>query len=139
MEEKYLMRESKPEDIQMIAELKALLTERDQIIKKLIEDNKFYQLELVNRETNFNKVFNSSPTVGVINPLTKQKKKNNKSPTNRFVSVPNLSALESGGVGNGHPSRLEPIPNSPVHDIEFSSSKPLPQPVPPKESKTFLR
>lgn len=35
------------------------------------EDNKFYQLELVNRETNFNKVFNSSPTVGVINPLTK--------------------------------------------------------------------
>nr|XP_012594573.1 protein FAM184A [Microcebus murinus] len=138
MEEKYLMRESKPEDIQMITELKAMLTERDQIIKKLIEDNKFYQLELVNRETNFNKVFNSSPTVGVINPLTKQKKKNDKSPTNRFVSVPNLSALESGGVGNGHPNRLDPIPNSPIHDIEFNSSKPLPQPVPPKEPKTFL-
>ncbi|KAG8510931.1 Protein FAM184A, partial [Galemys pyrenaicus] len=138
MEEKYLMRESKPEDIQMITELKAMLTERDQVIKKLIEDNKFYQLELVNRETNFNKVFNSSPTVGVINPLTKQKKKNDKSPTNRFVSVPNLSALESGGVGNGHPNRLDPIPNSPIHDIEFNSSKPLPQPVPPKEPKTFL-
>ncbi|XP_016009211.2 protein FAM184A isoform X8 [Rousettus aegyptiacus] len=71
MEEKYLMRESKPEDIQMITELKAMLTERDQVIKKLIEDNKFYQLELVNRETNFNKVFNSNPTVGVINPLAK--------------------------------------------------------------------
>nr|XP_054414056.1 protein FAM184A isoform X3 [Pongo abelii] len=71
MEEKYLMRESKPEDIQMITELKAMLTERDQIIKKLIEDNKFYQLELVNRETNFNRVFNSSPAVGVINPLAK--------------------------------------------------------------------
>ncbi|XP_033723555.1 protein FAM184A isoform X3 [Tursiops truncatus] len=139
MEEKYLMRESKPEDLQMIGELKAMLTERDQVIKKLMEDNKFYQLELVNRETNFNKVFNSSPTVGVINPLTKQKKKNNKSPTNRFVSVPNLSALESGGVGNGHPNRLDPIPNSPVHDIEFNSSKPLPQPVPPKEPKTLLR
>ncbi|XP_008581416.1 PREDICTED: protein FAM184A isoform X3 [Galeopterus variegatus] len=138
LEEKYLMRESKPEDIQMITELKVMLAERDQVIKKLIEDNKFYQLELVNRETNFNKVFNSSPTVGVINPLTKQKKKNDKSPTNRFVSVPNLSALESGGVGNGHPNRLDPIPNSPVHDIEFNSSKPLPQPVPPKEPKTFL-
>uniref|UniRef100_A0A8C9PST1 Family with sequence similarity 184 member A n=1 Tax=Spermophilus dauricus TaxID=99837 RepID=A0A8C9PST1_SPEDA len=71
VEEKYLKRESKPEDIQMITELKAMLTERDQVIKKLIEDNKFYQLELVNRETNFNKVFNSSPTVGVINPLAK--------------------------------------------------------------------
>ncbi|XP_036011964.1 protein FAM184A isoform X16 [Mus musculus] len=71
MEEKYLMRESRPEDIQMIAELKSLITERDQVIKKLIEDNKFYQLELVNRETNFNKIFNTSPTVGVINPLAK--------------------------------------------------------------------
>ncbi|XP_038955244.1 protein FAM184A isoform X6 [Rattus norvegicus] len=103
MEEKYLMRESRPEDLQMIAELKSLLTERDQVIKKLI-----------------------------------QKKKNDKSPANRFVSVPNLSALESGGMGNGHPTRLEPIPNSPAHDVEFNSNKPLPQPLPPKEPKTFL-
>ncbi|XP_031202401.1 protein FAM184A isoform X2 [Mastomys coucha] len=103
MEEKYLMRESRPEDVQMIAELKSLLTERDQVIKKLI-----------------------------------QKKKNDKSPANRFVSVPNLSALESSGVGNGHPTRLEPIPNSPAHDVEFNSNKPLPQPLPPKEPKTFL-
>ncbi|XP_059324173.1 protein FAM184A isoform X4 [Ammospiza nelsoni] len=103
MEEKYKNRESRPEDLQLISELKDLIAERDQLIKKLI-----------------------------------QKKKNDKS-TNRFVSVPNLSALESSGVvGNGHPNRLDPIPNSPIHDIEFSSSKPLPQPVPPKEPKTFL-
>ncbi|XP_077157034.1 protein FAM184A isoform X4 [Paroedura picta] len=137
MEEKYQNRESKPEDLQLIAELKDLISERDQLIKKLIDDKKFYQLELVNRETNFNKVFNASPNVGVINPLVKQKKKNDKS-ANRFVSVPNLSALESSGVGNGHPNRLDPIPNSPIHDIEFNSSRPLPQPIPPKEPKTFL-
>ncbi|XP_014732205.1 PREDICTED: protein FAM184A [Sturnus vulgaris] len=138
MEEKYKNRESRPEDLQLISELKDLIAERDQLIKKLIEDKKFYQLELVNRETNYNKMFNASPNVGVINPLVKQKKKNDKS-TNRFVSVPNLSALESGGVvGNGHPNRLDPIPNSPIHDIEFNSSKPLPQPMPPKEPKTFL-
>ncbi|XP_015714173.1 protein FAM184A isoform X2 [Coturnix japonica] len=137
MEEKYKNRESRPEDLQLISELKDLIAERDQLIKKLIEDKKFYQLELVNRETNYNKVFNASPNVGVINPLVKQKKKNDKS-TNRFVSVPNLSALESSGVGNGHPNRLDPIPNSPIHDIEFNSSKPLPQPMPPKEPKTFL-
>ncbi|XP_077669129.1 protein FAM184A isoform X2 [Eretmochelys imbricata] len=138
MEEKYQNRESRPEDLQLISELKDLIAERDQLIKKLIDDKKFYQLELVNRETNFNKVFNASPNVGIINPLVKQKKKNDKS-TNRFVSVPNLSALESSGVGNGHPNRLDPIPNSPIHDIEFNSSKPLPQPIPPKEPKTFLR
>ncbi|XP_074006666.1 protein FAM184A [Numenius arquata] len=138
MEEKYKTRESRPEDLQLISELKDLIAERDQLIKKLIEDKKFYQLELVNRETNYNKMFNASPNVGVINPLVKQKKKNDKS-TNRFVSVPNLSALESSGVvGNGHPNRLDPIPNSPIHDIEFNSSKPLPQPVPHKEPKTFL-
>ncbi|XP_031758133.1 protein FAM184A isoform X2 [Xenopus tropicalis] len=137
MEEKYQNRESRPEDLQIISELKEMVTERDQLIKKLIDDKKFYQLELVNRETNFNKVFNASPNVGVINPLVKQKKKNDKS-TNRFVSVPNLSALESGGMGNGHPPRLDPIPNSPIHDIEFSSSKPLPQPVPPKEVKSLM-
>uniref|UniRef100_A0A8C6Z722 Family with sequence similarity 184 member A n=1 Tax=Nothoprocta perdicaria TaxID=30464 RepID=A0A8C6Z722_NOTPE len=101
MEEKYKSRESRPEDLQLISELKDLIAERDQLIKKLI-----------------------------------QKKKNDKS-TNRFVSVPNLSAMESSGVGNGHPNRLDPIPNSPIHDIEFSSSKPLPQPIPPKEPKTF--
>ncbi|XP_053566764.1 protein FAM184A [Bombina bombina] len=137
MDEKYQNRESRPEDLQVIAELKDMVTERDQLIKKLIEDKKFYQLELVNRETNFNKVFNASPNVGVINPLVKQKKKNDKS-TNRFVSAPNLSAMESGGVGKEHPNRLDPIPNSPIHDIEFNSSKPLPQPVPPKESKTYV-
>lgn len=37
----------------------------------LQDDKKFYQLELVNRETGFNKVFNSSANVGVINPLIK--------------------------------------------------------------------
>ncbi|XP_042318074.1 protein FAM184A isoform X2 [Sceloporus undulatus] len=137
MEEKYQNRESRPEDVQLIAELKDLITERDQLIKKLIDDKKFYQLELVNRETNFNKVFNASPNVGVINPLVKQKKKNDKS-ANRFVSVPNLSALESSGVGNGHAKRLDPIPNSPIHDIEFNSSRPLPQPIPHKEPKTVL-
>lgn len=35
------------------------------------DDKKFYQLELVNRDTSFNKVFNASPNVGVINPLIK--------------------------------------------------------------------
>lgn len=33
------------------------------------EEKRFYQLELVNRETNFNKVFSSSPNVGLLNPL----------------------------------------------------------------------
>lgn len=41
------------------------------IFTLLQDDKKFYQLELVNRETGFGKVFNASANVGVINPLIK--------------------------------------------------------------------
>uniref|UniRef100_A0A672YI19 Family with sequence similarity 184 member A n=1 Tax=Sphaeramia orbicularis TaxID=375764 RepID=A0A672YI19_9TELE len=70
-EEKFRNRESRHEDLQLIAELKDMVSERESLVKKLVDDKKFYQLELVNRETNFNKVFNASPNVGVINPLIK--------------------------------------------------------------------
>ncbi len=30
---------------------------------------KFFKLELINRENNYNKVFNANPNVGVMNPL----------------------------------------------------------------------
>ncbi len=34
-------------------------------------------MELVNRETNFNKMFSASPNVGVLNPLSVKVRKNN--------------------------------------------------------------
>ncbi|XP_076873999.1 protein FAM184A isoform X2 [Brachyhypopomus gauderio] len=140
-EEKFRNRESRPEDLQMIAELKDMVTERETLVKKLVDDKKFYQLELVNRETNFNKVFNTSPNVGVINPLIKQKRKNDKS-ANRFSSSPNLRAnAEASGPGSSQPQpgRLQPIPNSPIHQLELNTSKPLPPPTPPTEPKKFTR
>uniref|UniRef100_A0A8D3E9K5 Family with sequence similarity 184 member A n=1 Tax=Scophthalmus maximus TaxID=52904 RepID=A0A8D3E9K5_SCOMX len=138
-EDKFRNRESRPEDLQIIAELKDMVSERESLVKKLVDDKKFYQLELVNRETNFNKVFNASPNVGVINPLIKQKKKNEKTAASRLSSSPNLRALEAAGTGVGVPGRLEPIPNSPFHHLEFNSNKPLPPPTPPTEPKKFMR
>uniref|UniRef100_A0A674NBE0 Family with sequence similarity 184 member Aa n=1 Tax=Takifugu rubripes TaxID=31033 RepID=A0A674NBE0_TAKRU len=70
-EEKLRNRESRPEDLHVIAELREMVSEREALVKKLVDDKKFYQLELVNRETGFSKVFNSSANVGVINPLIK--------------------------------------------------------------------
>ncbi|XP_063080167.1 protein FAM184A [Engraulis encrasicolus] len=70
-EDKFRNRESRPEDLHVIAELKQMVSEREALVKKLVDDKKFYQLELVSRETGFNKVFNASPNVGVINPLIK--------------------------------------------------------------------
>ena len=33
---------------------------------------KFFKLELINREQNFNKTFNANPSVGVLDPLAKK-------------------------------------------------------------------
>ncbi|GAA6081076.1 protein FAM184A isoform X1 [Tachysurus ichikawai] len=77
----------------------------------------------------------------VINTVAHQKRKNDKSAT-RFSSSPNLRAnAEAGGTGSGppQPNRLEPIPNSPIHQLELNTSKPLPPPTPPSEPKKFTR
>ncbi|XP_075334156.1 protein FAM184A-like isoform X4 [Odontesthes bonariensis] len=90
-EEKLRNRESRPEDLHVIAELREMVTEREALVKKLVDDKKFYQLELVNRETGFNKVFNSSANVGVINPLIKSK--TGSQSDRRLASFPSQSAL----------------------------------------------
>jgi hypothetical protein len=37
---------------------------------------KFFKLELINREQNFNKTFNANPSVGVLDPLAKKVRPN---------------------------------------------------------------
>uniref|UniRef100_A0A674PIY8 Family with sequence similarity 184 member Aa n=1 Tax=Takifugu rubripes TaxID=31033 RepID=A0A674PIY8_TAKRU len=109
-EEKLRNRESRPEDLHVIAELREMVSEREALVKKLVDDKKFYQLELVNRETGFSKVFNSSANVGVINPLIK------------------VSGLQA--TGNLPIAQLPP-PNPPSENRKalslFSHCSPLPQ------------
>uniref|UniRef100_A0AAR2JSP8 Protein FAM184A/B N-terminal domain-containing protein n=1 Tax=Pygocentrus nattereri TaxID=42514 RepID=A0AAR2JSP8_PYGNA len=122
-EEKFRNRESRPEDLQTIADLREMVAERETLVKKLVDDKKFYQLELVNRETSFNKVFNTSPNVGVINPLIKHK---SRKAANRFVSSPNLSVVAVEGRGAGS-SCLESVQSSPS---QHAGHKALPQAQP---------
>ncbi|XP_033125471.1 protein FAM184A-like [Anneissia japonica] len=137
-EEKYNRRDSRPEDLEEIFRLKYKLTEQEQLMRKFEEEKRYFQMELVNRETNFNKVFNSSPNVGVINPLMK-KKKGEKAP-DRFVSAPNMGI---NGI-SGNNQRLVPLPDSPVHDVKLNPNRPLQDPRqiqmprPPGKSKKFL-
>ena len=53
----------------MIRQLQEEIIQKDNLLKKAAEDMKFYKLELINREDNFNKMFGTNPNVGVINPL----------------------------------------------------------------------
>ncbi|GFS08260.1 protein FAM184A-like [Elysia marginata] len=120
--ERYAQRESRPEDLEAIESLRCEVQEREVRIKDLIDEKRFYQLELVNRETNFNKVFNTTPNVGVLNPFQKPKKKGDK------LSGKLPSLAHSNGLSSSH-QRLDPLPGSPLHDNKLNPSKPLPQPA----------
>lgn len=68
-EELYNNRPSRDEDVQHIHDLQETVLQQDIYCQKLQEEKKKYKLELVNREENFNKMFNSSPNVGFLNPI----------------------------------------------------------------------
>ncbi|XP_063963502.1 protein FAM184A-like [Lytechinus pictus] len=156
-EERYQSRSSRPEDIQQIARLKDMIAEKEQAVKKLIDDKRFFQMELINRETNFNKVFNANPNIGVLNPLSTKKKRGSvpdDSASQRYVSAPNLnltggstknfgvSGTSSSGSSPGSNARLDPLPDSPIHDFQLNPKRPLQDgslyPPRPPRTKKFI-
>ncbi|XP_064630713.1 protein FAM184A-like [Lineus longissimus] len=126
-EERFSNRESRPDDLELIHQLRNAVAERELAMKKLLDDKKYYQMELVNRETNFNKVFNSTPNVGVLNPMVKKPKKGDKN--NKWTSSPSLNSTAG--------AKLDPLPGSPLHDEVLNRSKPLPPPQLPH--KKFVK
>ena len=64
-EEKYRQRPSREEDVLYINQLQEKLRKQELVCQKLNDEKKYYKLELVNREENFNKVFSNSPKVGL--------------------------------------------------------------------------
>ena len=62
-------RPSREEDVELIHQLQGTIMEQEILKKKIDEERKQYRLELVNREANFNRMFNASPNVGVLNPI----------------------------------------------------------------------
>ena len=73
LEERYLARESREEDIARIQELEREMVEKDALVKKTKEEMVYFKRELLNREENFNKKFNSNVNVGVMNVIKPSK------------------------------------------------------------------
>ncbi|KAJ3278856.1 hypothetical protein HK104_001969, partial [Borealophlyctis nickersoniae] len=67
---KYINREPREVDLQRIEELEDDIRRRKRKIAGLMGELDYYRLELNNREANFNKIFNKTPLVGIIQPLT---------------------------------------------------------------------
>ncbi|CAF1370121.1 unnamed protein product, partial [Didymodactylos carnosus] len=119
-EQRYRNRESRPEDLELIANLHQTIVSYQDQLKKIHEEKKHLKMELVNRETNFNKVFSNASTsnVGVMNPLSFNTK---------FVSKADAlpSRLKSQSP---RPPRLDPLPSTTgvPHDLTLNPNKPLP-------------
>merc|ERR1712093_87858 len=69
LQDLYDQRPSREEDVERIAALEAEIEEKENTIRKLVDEMQFYKLELVNREQNYNKVFGATPLVGTLNPV----------------------------------------------------------------------
>lgn len=67
IEEKFRLRPSLDEDVIFIKHLQEKLSQQEILCQQLNDEKKYYKLELVNREENFNKIFNNSPNVGFMN------------------------------------------------------------------------
>ncbi|XP_078267002.1 protein FAM184A-like isoform X2 [Rhinoraja longicauda] len=89
-EEKSKGHECRPEDLHLINKLQDNLSERDQVIKRLLDDRRFQQIALANSESNINRCFTRSPIPGSFTPT--MKKKRTEDLRVRVVSVPNLSS-----------------------------------------------
>uniref|UniRef100_UPI00398F8AA3 protein FAM184B-like isoform X2 n=1 Tax=Pristiophorus japonicus TaxID=55135 RepID=UPI00398F8AA3 len=122
MEEKSKKIESKPEDLQHISKLQDKLSERDQVIKRLLDERRFQQIAIANNESNINRSFARSPNHGSFTP-TMKKKRTEDLPV-RVVSVPNLSSYEKSFLSSESSpiNKFPPMTKSPSLDQSLSST-----------------
>ncbi|XP_039554757.1 protein FAM184B isoform X5 [Passer montanus] len=90
LEEKSRKWESRPEDTHLINCLQDKLSEREEIIKQLVEGRKCQHSFSANTESYRNRSFSFNPNTACLTPSMKQKKK--VEVPSRVVSVPNLAS-----------------------------------------------
>nr|XP_031360432.1 protein FAM184B [Lonchura striata domestica] len=90
LEEKSRKWESRPEDTHLINCLQDKLSEREEIIKQLVEGRKCQHSLSANTESYRNRSFSFNPNTACLTPSMKQKKKVEM--PSRVVSVPNLAS-----------------------------------------------
>jgi hypothetical protein len=65
-------RPSRPDDIELINNLQKECNTKNEELALAEERMKFFRQELINREDNYNKIFNANPIVGTMDPLQKK-------------------------------------------------------------------
>ncbi|KAG7458745.1 hypothetical protein MATL_G00223860 [Megalops atlanticus] len=97
-EEQSKRRESRIEDLQVIGMLQDKLSERDQVIKRLVEErHHLHQHPLVTSDSTTLKAYENRPQPGSLTPTMRKKRMDDMPP--RVTSVPNLSSFERSFLG----------------------------------------
>ncbi|XP_075714570.1 protein FAM184B isoform X2 [Rhinoderma darwinii] len=119
----------RPEDLHLINCLQDKLTDKDQIIKHLLEIQTFNDdMMPINQETHRSQSFSCNPNAGSLTPTLK-KKKIGEIPT-RVISVPNLAAYEKSFCNNvTTKNTMNPVRNSPSLDHSVKPGYPFRQPA----------
>ncbi|RLN57330.1 hypothetical protein BBJ28_00005091 [Nothophytophthora sp. Chile5] len=68
-EDKYARRESRREDVARIADLERLVSEKEALVRRTLDEMGYFKRELLNREEMYNKTFARAPNVGVLQVL----------------------------------------------------------------------
>ncbi|KAM3938150.1 protein FAM184B isoform 2-T2 [Leptodactylus fuscus] len=119
----------RPEDLHVINCLQDKLTDKDQIIKHLLEIQNFSDdMMPITQETHRSQSFSCNPNAGSLTPTLK-KKKIGETPT-RVISVPNLAAYEKSLSNNATTKiAMNPMRNSPSLDHSVKPGYPFRQPA----------
>ena len=103
LEEKYLNRDSRPEDLVRIAELETEMVDKDALVAKTREEMLYFKREMLNREDNYNSKFSAAPNVGVMQVIKpkddKKSQKGRKSMNSANPAVSNSAPSSSMGIG----------------------------------------
>jgi uncharacterized phage infection (PIP) family protein YhgE len=89
--EKFHMRPSREEDVELILSLQNDNAEKEALVKKTLEEMAYFKRELLNREELYNKKFNVSPVVGVM----------------QVVKAPDRAGKTTGSGKGGRPPRAK--------------------------------
>lgn len=87
----FRQRPSKTEDLDHIFKINENLKKKQAELAQVQKQLQFFRLELVNRDKNYNEIFNSNPYVGVLDPVSQQ----------NLPSIANLPGKENSFSQNG--------------------------------------
>nr|XP_023654922.1 protein FAM184B isoform X1 [Paramormyrops kingsleyae] len=113
-DEKSKGRESRTEDLHVIGKLHERLNEREQVIKRLLEERHQLQQHLHVPSDNAAKAYETRPQPGSLTPTLRKKNMEEKPP--RVTSVPNLTLYEKGFL------IPDSVPGAPCHQTVKSPS-----------------